>query len=35
MPDQYEEVEDAIISLLWNYVIENQEQFVSWNATNQ
>lgn len=34
-PDQYEEVEDAIISLLWNYVIENQEQFVNWNATNQ
>lgn len=30
MPEQYEEVEDAILSLLWNYVLENQEQFVSW-----
>lgn len=29
-PDGYEAAEDAIISLLWDYIQENREQFVAW-----
>ena len=29
-PDGYEAAEDAIISLLWDYIQENREQFVVW-----
>lgn len=30
LPDGYEAAEDAIISLLWDYIQENREQFVVW-----
>ena len=30
LPDGYEAAEDAIISLLWDYIQENREQFVAW-----
>lgn len=30
LPDGYEAAEDAIISLLWDHIQENREQFVAW-----